>query len=236
MVARSLKLREGDRVLSTDHEYGAVDRLWQYVCERSGATFVPCALPAPVTSADGGGRGDRGRARGRRTGRLDQPHHLAHRRRAAGRGRCARWRARRGRSRSSTAPTRPGQLDLDLASLGCDFYVGNCHKWLCSPKIAGFLYSDPGCDVRVDPLVLSWGWDEPTLAERMRWPGTQDLSAYLSIEPAIRFQAERDWPAVRARCVRDAALPARAPARAAGRHRGRGHADAAPDGQRLPAA
>src|SRR5688572_20041826 len=52
MVARSLRLAEGDRVVITNHEYGAMDRLWQLVCERSGATLVRCRIPTPVTGKD----------------------------------------------------------------------------------------------------------------------------------------------------------------------------------------
>jgi isopenicillin-N epimerase len=40
IIARSLDLREGDEVLSTDHEYGAMDRTWNYYCKRAGARYV----------------------------------------------------------------------------------------------------------------------------------------------------------------------------------------------------
>jgi isopenicillin-N epimerase len=35
-----------------------------------------------------------------------------------------------------------------------------------------------------------------------QWLGTNDFSAYLSVPAAITFQADHDWPAVRAGCHR----------------------------------
>src|SRR5512147_830281 len=51
IIARSLDLRPGDEVLSTDHEYGALDRTWQFLCAKRGATYVRQPLPVPITSA-----------------------------------------------------------------------------------------------------------------------------------------------------------------------------------------
>ena len=52
MVARSLHLRPMDEILTTDHEYGAMERTWRFVCRQTGARYVRQPLPLPVTDAD----------------------------------------------------------------------------------------------------------------------------------------------------------------------------------------
>ena len=34
----------------------------------------------------------------------------------------------------------PGVVDIDIQEIQADFYLGNCHKWLFSPKGTAFLY------------------------------------------------------------------------------------------------
>ena len=50
MVVRNLDLSSGDEVLTTDHEYGAMDRTWQYICKKSTAKYIQQAIPLPVTT------------------------------------------------------------------------------------------------------------------------------------------------------------------------------------------
>jgi isopenicillin-N epimerase len=95
----------------------------------------------------------------------------------------------------------PGQLDLDLESLGADVYSGNCHKWLCAPKGSAFLYARPEVHRLIDPAIVSWDWlDGAPFADLHRWQGTRDPSAYLAVPAAIAFQTQHDWPSVRRRC------------------------------------
>jgi selenocysteine lyase/cysteine desulfurase len=51
IVARSLPLQPGDQLLATDHEYGALDRTWRFVCQRRGARCINQPLPLPPCDA-----------------------------------------------------------------------------------------------------------------------------------------------------------------------------------------
>jgi isopenicillin-N epimerase len=204
MVARALPLACGDRVVITDQEYGAVDVLWRVVCERSGATLVRAPLPVPLHSSAEALEAFRGV--------LDETVRvvsLSHITPYTGLLMPVEEVCRLAREVGATTVVdgahAPAQIPLDLPAIGADFYVGSCHKWLCSPKVAGFLHTRPGVDVEVDPLLIGSTWDADGLAERSHWQGTQNLSAFLSVPAAIDYQRGRDWATVRERCAGEAA-------------------------------
>ena len=202
IVARSLRLAPGDEVLATDLEYGAVDRTWQFLCARAGATYVRQPIPLPVTTPDGVvaalWRGVTPRTRviclshiTSITALILPVAEICRRARQVG------------ILTVIDGAHAPGQIPLDLAALEADFYTGNCHKWLCAPKGAGFLHAQRPAQALVDPLVVSWGWQVDGSApyvDRLEWQGTRDIAAYLSVPAAINFQAAHDWPQVRTAC------------------------------------
>ncbi len=113
---------------------------------------------------------------------------------------CERARARYVRAETPLPIARPE--DVVEAALGADFYAGNCHKWLCGPKGAGFLHVRPEHQDRVGGAIVSWGYREPsTFLSRTERQGTRDAAAYLAVPDAIEFQRERNWDDVRARCA-----------------------------------
>ncbi len=204
IVARSIKLRPGDEVLASDHEYGAVDRTWRFNCERQGATYLnqPVAIPAAdsQTMADELWAGVTERTRVIVLSHITSPTALI----MPVAEICRRARSA-GILTVIDGAHAPGQIDLDMKALGADFYAGNCHKWLCSPKGAGFLYARPECQEMLEPLVVSHGWRSRTPGESQfldyfTWVGTDDPAAYLSVPAAIDFQARHNWSEVRQAC------------------------------------
>ncbi len=86
----------------------------------------------------------------------------------------------------------PGMVSLDLRALAPAYYTANCHKWLCTPKGAAFLYVRQDKQEEVQPLVISHGANAPLAgASRFRrlfdWTGTEDPTPWLCISAAIEF-------------------------------------------------
>jgi len=207
LVAHSLKLSAGDEILSNDHEYGACSRAWRKVCAMSGAVYKQQVLPLPISSSeeilDHIWSGVTSRTKVLFVSHITSPTAIVFPveeliRRAAQRGILS----------FVDGAHAPGQIGLNLSRLDPDFYTGNCHKWLCAPKGAAFLYSKPSRKQLVSPLVVSWGGEradacgDPYIDE-LEILGTDDPSAYLTIPEAIKFQEENNWDDVRREC-RDA--------------------------------
>lgn len=216
LVARSLEriLQPGDEILGNDHEYGACANAWEAVCRRTGARYVRHPLPMPDEAGNGapGGaeeyvdllwQGVTPRTRVLFISHITSPTAL----RFPVEQIVAKARAM-GILTLIDGAHAPGQLDLNLAEIGADFYTGNGHKWLCAPKGAALLHVRPERQHLVEPLVVSWGSPPErhidtgdAFQDALTWSGTDDPTAYLAVPAAIAFQQERDWTSVRARAA-----------------------------------
>lgn len=208
-VIRSLRLGPGDEILTTNHEYGALDYTWDFVCARTGARCVRQPIPLPVSTPEAlieaFWQGVTPRTRVIFLSHITSPTALVF----PVAGICARAR-QEGILTIVDGAHVPGHLLLDLAAIGADAYSGNAHKWLCAPKGAAFLHVRREHHAWIEPLVISWGWlPGASFVQQNQWQGTRDLAAFLSIPAAIAFQRDHDWPTVRTRC-HDLARAARA--------------------------
>jgi isopenicillin-N epimerase len=200
IVARSLKLKAGDEILTTNHEYGALDNTWTFMCQKTGARYVKHPVSLPVTSHDDFVESLWGAVTPRTKvifiSHITSPTALIFPVEAI----CRRAKAA-GILTIVDGAHVPGQLPLDLTALDVDFYSGNLHKWLCAPKGSGFLYARRELHPMIEPLVISWGWMEgASFVTQNQWQGTRDISAFLSVPAAIAFQQTHNWDTVRAEC------------------------------------
>ena len=204
IVARSLHLQPGDEILTTDHEYGALDRTWRFLCKTSGAVYKHQPIPLPVTTEEAFVEqfwaGVTPRTKVVFLSHITSPTALIFPLKEI----CRRARAAGILSVNDGAHA-IGQIPLDMEDLGADFYASNCHKWLCAPKGSAFLYARPEKQPLVEPLVVSWGYESERpgpsrFVDEQEWTGTRDPSAYLAVPEAIRFVEEHHWDQVRLQC------------------------------------
>jgi isopenicillin-N epimerase len=180
-VLRSLRFEPGDEILTTEHEYGALDLLLDFVSAQSGASVVR----QPGADAEAIWTGATPRTRALVASHVTSPTALL----LPVEELCTRARGAGVLSVVDGAHA-PGQVPLELSRLGADFYAGNCHKWLCAPKGAGFLYVRPERQELLDPPIAGWGMLESEFSLRHGRRGTQDPSAYLAVPAAIEFVRE----------------------------------------------
>ena len=197
---RSMPLAAGEQILTTNHEYGAVDRLMEYAARRTGADIVRHQVRLPYQGDDAFVEDFFASATANTkvivmshitspTALIFPVEKICH------------------RARELDILTvidgahAPGQIPLDLAAVGADVYSGNFHKWLCSPKGSAFLHVRPELHELIDPLVISHGCREGAdFIGRHEWLGTKDIAAYLSVPSAIAYQQQNNWNSVRREC------------------------------------
>jgi isopenicillin-N epimerase len=212
IVAQSFALQPGDEVLTTNLEYGACDAAWHRVCAQSGAQYRRVEVPLPF---------DREAvakllmsAVSSRTKLIYFSHITSTTALILPAAKICAAAREGGIATFIDGAHAPGQIPLDLDAIGADFYVGNCHKWLCAPKGSAFLHARTQHHSMLDATVISWGYAQGTgghsgfdaylgtslFERRMQWQGTRDISAWLTVPAALDFQAKHDWLQVQMRC------------------------------------
>ena len=204
IIAKSFNLQKDDEILTTNLEYGACDRAWNYYCKKVGAKYIrqPITLPIPskedlineffigltsktklvfishLTSSTG----------------LRMPVEEI----------CA-IAKQKGILTFVDGAHAPGQLPLNLQTLQADIYTGACHKWMMTPKGSSFLYVKNEHQHLFDPLIVSWGYQSTAPSQSQfldyhQMQGTRDFSAFLCIPNAIEFMQQNNWSAVSKTC------------------------------------
>ena len=212
IVAQSLDLKPGDEILTTDHEYAAMEKTWAYVARRTGAKIIIAKVPLPLVDEDQFTSAIVNQMTNR-TRVLFFSHITSATALVFPIERAVAEAKARGIWTVIDGAHTPGHIPLDLGRLDADFYAGNCHKWMMAPKGSAFLYVRPELQAMMNPLVISHGWTEDAATpgvkgvfgnspfiDGLEMQGTRDPSAWLTVPDAIAFSKQHHWEKVATQC------------------------------------
>lgn len=204
-VLASLELGPDDVVLTTDHAYNACKNTLQYLADRRGTKISVVRIPLPLSGPDEVvDRISSAVTPGVRLALID--HVTSQTGLVFPIERIVAALRERGIETLVDGAHAPGMLQLDVSAIGAAYYVGNFHKWVCSPKGAAMLWVRRDQQRKIHPTTISHGYsstrDRSRYLEEFDWTGSSDPSAVLSVPEAIRFIGgllPGGWPEVRAR-------------------------------------
>jgi isopenicillin-N epimerase len=196
-IMRSLNLKKGDEVLSTNHEYGAMDRTWRFYENKMGIKYVRQPISLPIVSKEqivteffAGYNANT---------KVIFLNHISSATALLFPVKEIVARAKElGLITIVDGAHVPGHIDLNVQELDPDFYTGTVHKWMGAPKGCSFLYVKKEFQSILEPLVVSWGYNGGAMFENSfldchQLQGTRDISAFLTVPKAIAFMNENNW-------------------------------------------
>ena len=204
ILAKNLFLNPGDEILTTNLEYGAMDKTWEYYCEKAGAKYVRQAISLPIQSKEEF-------IQEFWKGFSDQTKYIFISQITSSTALILPVKEicdeakKRGLITIVDGAHVPGHIELNLSELQADYYSGACHKWMMTPKGCSFLYVKKEFQENLDPLIISWGFNsinpsDSKFFDYHQFNGTRDFSAYLTVPKAIEFMNKYDWNSVSMNC------------------------------------
>ena len=204
VVMRSLKLNPGDEILSTNHEYGAMDRTWNFYCKKSGAKYIRQEISLPVVSKEqlleDFWKGYNSKTKVIFLNQMSSATALLFPVKEI----CDKAK-QLGLITIIDGAHIPGHIDLNIEDLNPDYYTATLHKWMLAPKGSSFLYVKKELQNDLDPLVVSWGYEslnpsESRFLDYHEYNGTNDHSAFLCTPKVIEFLEQNNWKQVSKDC------------------------------------
>jgi len=196
VVLRSLDLRPGDEIVTTDHGYGAVDLAVERECGRSGAAARRIRVPLTATDAEV--------VEAVRVGlRPDRTRLLIVDQIASPTAKVLPVAEITAAARAVDVPVlvdaahAPGMLPVAVDALGADFWTGNLHKWAYAPRGTAVLVVAPRWREHIQPLVVSWE-QAAGFPRSLEWQGTLDYTSWLAAPTGIFTLRSLGVDAVRA--------------------------------------
>jgi isopenicillin-N epimerase len=196
-IMRSLNLQEGDEILTTNHEYGAMDRTWNFYCKKKGIKYIRQEISLPIISKEKileeFWKGYTAKTKVIFINQMSSATALIFPVKEI----CDKAQEL-GLITIIDGAHIPGHIDLNIQELNPDYYTGTLHKWMLAPKGSSFLYVKKEFQEDLDPLVVSWGYEslapsESQFLDYHEQQGTRDVSAFLCTPTVVSFLENNNW-------------------------------------------
>jgi isopenicillin-N epimerase len=194
-IVGSVPLGAGDEILITSHTYNAVRLMVEARCAATGARARVVEIPIPASAEDIVARFEAATAPTVRLAIVD--HITSPTALVMPLDRIIPVLRRAGARVLVDGAHGVGQVPLDLAALGADWYVSNAHKWLYAPRGCAILFAAGDVAAMTRPTVVSH-YIERGFPACFDWVGTRDYSPWLAIPAAIDFHGTIDQDALEA--------------------------------------
>ncbi|MFI5135267.1 MAG: aminotransferase class V-fold PLP-dependent enzyme, partial [Chitinophagales bacterium] len=166
VIFNSLRFEEGDELLTTNHAYGACLNAMKWFGEKQKAKVVIAEVPFPISSSDEVFEAIMKKVSAKTklvmvdyitspTGILFPVKKIVD------------ALSHRGIDCLVDGAHAPGQVPLNIDQLGAAYFIGNCHKWICSPKGSGFLHVRKDKQHLIHPTSVSHIYDKKEKPERL---------------------------------------------------------------------
>jgi len=203
-VIKSLKLEKDDEILTTNQEYGAIEKTWEYYCNKVGAKLIKADIKLPITSKENFLK-QFWKSLSKNTKIVFLSHITSPTALIFPVKEIAQKAKQLGLLVVIDGAHAPGHIPLNLKEIKPDAYTGACHKWMLAPKGSSFLYVEKSLQKQIDPLIISWGYksefpSDSIFQDYHQYNGTRDFSAFLTTPKALDFFKENNWEKQKERC------------------------------------
>ncbi|MDD3051929.1 MAG: aminotransferase class V-fold PLP-dependent enzyme [Candidatus Cloacimonetes bacterium] len=206
VIARSLEFSADDEIITTNHEYGACNNAWEFVCLQTKAKYVKVRIGLPLPGDEEIIEQIFDKVTNKtkvifvshissRTAQIFPVAKICSKARELG------------LITVIDGAHSLGQIPINMEDINADFYFSNAHKWLCVPKSSAFLFVHKEAQKLVKPLITSWGWGKDRsfstgndFIDMHQWLGTADVTPSLTIPEALDFYNKHNWNQIRNNC------------------------------------
>ena len=198
-IIKSLHFKKGDEVIISNHEYGALEKTWQFIKTKYKIKITIAKVSLPITSEEKFIK-DFVKKFTSKTKILFLSHITSPTALLFPIKKLVQIAKQHKIITIIDGAHAPGHIDLNLKNLNADFYSGNCHKWMMSPKGAAFMWSSSKYKNHLDPLIVSHGWNKKSnstnqkgalgnsrFIDMFEYNGTKDPAAWLSVPASIKY-------------------------------------------------